>query len=480
MTNTDGSNMKRNCWVSGLHKIFASAEDLATCTVVDEYKDQVNEYTVIYVVCDSQDEAIFGNEYKTGTKWIIANKTVFGGNAGSGGGGTAVKEFPDIVNVITGGNVPTVPTTLEVGDPLDTTNTKYFYYDKRANVDGMEGSLYYWWLYSDSSTCTYDTYKDYAEENGYIYILTKTKNFYNNSVNNPYTIDGYIINGVTYSSIEEYGATTVITDNDKILNASVIYGYYGSGMQDQTGAVRIRLEENFEVPQQNTYYVALGRIKQGRMALFCDTSVGEIHPVPVEKIIREQTSKGYCLASARDLILRMGVQTQEGIKDRLWFGTSGDAPEKVWNNSTVNNALYLYMDKSGVHLTGIKRKEGVIAKDSNGNDVDNNSLEYGGNRYSKKIFVVLCKAHNYGGDFGFVPDEIYKAIPLYVNFYLDVQKALLFDENEESKHKEEYCDGVHVDGIATGDVPSYYNKTFVKYNITHGHSPYATMLYGYK
>lgn len=76
---------KKNCWVHGLHKVFASPEDLRTCTVVDDYKDQINNYTVIYVVCDSQDAAIFGQLYQTDTKWIIANKTIFGaGNIHAG------------------------------------------------------------------------------------------------------------------------------------------------------------------------------------------------------------------------------------------------------------------------------------------------------------------------------------------------------------------------------------------------------------
>ena len=68
---------RKNCWVNGLHKIFASKEDINTCTVVDKYKEFVSEYTVIYVICDASDKSIFGERYREGTKWIIANKTLF-------------------------------------------------------------------------------------------------------------------------------------------------------------------------------------------------------------------------------------------------------------------------------------------------------------------------------------------------------------------------------------------------------------------
>ena len=64
---------RKNCWVNGLHKIFASKEDINTCTVVDKYREFVSEYTVIYVICDASDKSIFGERYIEGTKWIIAN-----------------------------------------------------------------------------------------------------------------------------------------------------------------------------------------------------------------------------------------------------------------------------------------------------------------------------------------------------------------------------------------------------------------------
>lgn len=105
---------KKNCWVHGLHKIFATPEDLLECIVVDEYKDQVNEFTVIYVVCDEEDAAIFGPIYKENTKRIITNKTIFGGNAGG-----CVKEYTEILNVKTDINVPIVTTTLRLGNPED-------------------------------------------------------------------------------------------------------------------------------------------------------------------------------------------------------------------------------------------------------------------------------------------------------------------------------------------------------------------------
>ena len=74
-----GSTPKKNCWVNGLHKIFASEYNLRNCIVTNKYKDEVNIYTTIYAVCDSTDAYIFGPSYKEGAKVIVVNKTVFFG-----------------------------------------------------------------------------------------------------------------------------------------------------------------------------------------------------------------------------------------------------------------------------------------------------------------------------------------------------------------------------------------------------------------
>lgn len=72
---------KKNCWVSGLHRLYTSLNDIKNGVIKSQYRDYISaDYTVIYVKCDALDASIFGSDYKTGTSWIISHKTVFGGN----------------------------------------------------------------------------------------------------------------------------------------------------------------------------------------------------------------------------------------------------------------------------------------------------------------------------------------------------------------------------------------------------------------
>lgn len=489
---------KKNCWVHGLHKIFATPEDLLECIVVDEYKDQVNEFTVIYVVCDEEDAAIFGPIYKENTKWIIANKTIFGGNAGGG-----AKEYPEILNVKTNIEVPITPTTLWVEDPNNSGTPKNFYYDGTTEIGE---TIYHQWLlgYADSNSGT--MYEKGDDDGYYQYILTIHKNFENASWKYPYNIDGYIINGDFYSDISEYHGSTDITINDKIVyqpnfskNRPEIF--YNDYYMDKTGSVWVRLEEGFEVPEENRYFIALGRIKEGKMTIMNDRLSGEIHPIPVEKIIAEQVQHDnkFFVASAHDIVLTLMGDSYDDyekrimVKNNLWYGTKMDSPDKygIENNTPLQNQIGpVRIDKNQAHLTGITRLENATAHvwdDNEGTEIEvpNNSVEYSGNRFNKRIYLLLLKGYipKPNKSFSFEIEEIIHAIPLNLNFHLHTKFAMNYDAIEEKKWKETYepqtkpskegrtedSGGKKKEGKAEkkSKSPSYYGKTYVKYDITY-------------
>lgn len=507
---------KKNCWVHGLHKIFATPEDLLECIVVDEYKDQVNEFTVIYVVCDKEDAAIFGPIYKENTKWIIANKTIFGGNAEGG-----VKEYPEILNVKTNIEVPITPTTLWLEDPnnFNSAKPKNFYYDGTIKVGE---TTYHQWLlgYANSNNST--MYEKGDADGYYQHILTIHKNFENASWKYPYDIDGYMIGGNFYSDISEYQGSTDITINDKIVwqpNNTHPTDFYNDYYMDRTGSVWIRLEEGFEVPEENRYFIALGRIKGGKMTIMNDSLSGEIRPIPVEKIIAEQDQNNniFFVASAHDIVLTLMGDSYENdyekrvhVKNNLWYGTDKDSPDKYGReneNHLQSKIGAVYIDRNKVHLTGITRRENATTFVLDGNtgktiEVPDNSVEYGGNRFNKRIYLLLLKGYipKPNTSFSFEIEGIIHAIPLNLNFHLYTRDAMRYDASEEKKWKETYEPqastpkkepivstpkkvstegGVGKKVVKKTKSPSYYDKTYVKYDITYHKQIYPTNLYTY-
>lgn len=491
---------KKNCWVHGLHKIFATPEDLLECIVVDEYKDQVNEFTVIYVVCDEGDAAIFGPIYKENTKWIIANKTIFGGNALGG-----VKEYPEILNVKTDINVPIIPRVLLVANPenmtyVDSNKCKWFYYD---GVTDQNGYSYHKWLLGYNECIKSSMYKKAESDGHYQYILTLTKHFENSSLEHPYTPDAYMIDDVFYNSLSDYVGSTDIESTDKILlqrtNGYDEPSFLSNYWIDRTGSVWVRLEEGFEVPEENRYFIALGRVKNGKMTIMNDGIGGEIHPIPVEKIISEQRNGKFFVASAHDIIITMMGDGQESVKDTLvkeslWYGTGENAPAKYSPYSAELLNKTLVIDRSRASLTGITRKvnaTGSYRDDKSGTTVTipNNSVEYSGNRYNKKIYVLLIKGHIPQTDvsFSFEIDEIIKAVPLNLHFHLNTRDAKNFDQGQEKLWMETFDNGKKVGKTTTikskpaqkQKAPSYYTRSYVDYNITYHKQTYPANLYKY-